>query len=172
MPRAPRRAPTQRASRFCCWTRIARSGISSRSAAGCARSARARELGGARRLLRAAGGDRRLPRRARDGRGHRLAAHRRALCATGAAGALADHRAQPRGRGRHGRGPAGRASTAGRRRRRAGAEAYHHLPAFAATCCKSSAGSRRRGRRSKPPRTCGQRARTRADGAPRRGARR
>ena len=50
--------------------------------------ARAQELGGAARQLRAAGGDHRLPRPRGDSRRHRLVADRRALCGTGGCHAI------------------------------------------------------------------------------------
>lgn len=77
--------------------------------------ARARTCPRARRcrtILRAPGRDCGVSRHGGDGRGHRLAAHRAPLRRAGAAGALADHRAQSRGRGRHGRGTASRARRA------------------------------------------------------------
>ena len=66
--------------------------------------ARARRRGG---LYVAPGGHRRLPCASPKGGRHRLAAHRRALCALGGHRALAGGRAQPRRRGRHGRGAGG-----------------------------------------------------------------
>jgi RNA polymerase sigma factor (sigma-70 family) len=77
--------------------------------------ARARTCPRARRcrtVLRDSGCDCGVSRHGGDACRYRLAAHRAALRRAGPVGALTDHRAQSRGRGRHGRGTAGRARPA------------------------------------------------------------
>ena len=111
---------------------------------------RARELGGAGGFYalqaaiiacHAAGG---------DGRRYRLVAHLSALCGAGGAGALADHRTQPRGRRRHGRGPGSGAGDRGPPGARARAQSLSSAAeAFAAICSTSSAAMRKPAPRSK-----------------------
>ena len=80
--------------------------------------------------VHAAGRDRRLPRAGARRRGHRLGrGSPRSTRALAAAHAVAGRRAQPGGRGRHGRRPGGRAG-AGRRAARPSRrlQGYHLLP--------------------------------------------
>ena len=104
------------------------------------------------RSLRPAGGAGRLPCRGARSRSDRLAAHRRALCRAGRGGAVAGGRAEPRGRGRHGRGTAGRPGD-----RRCPARRADRSPAItccrrcAATCSPGSAAPARRAPSSSAP---------------------
>ena len=85
---------------------------------------------------------------------YRLVAHLRTLCGARGAGALAGHRAQPRGRRRHGRGPGKRgwrSSTAWCKNPRS--KPIICSEASAATCCTSSAATRKRAPNWKQPRS-------------------
>ena len=114
--------------------------------------ARARELGGAGGFYALQAAIVACHAKAAHARCDRLAAHRRALCRAGGAGALADHRAQPRGGGRHGRGPGGRACDRGRHSRDEPAlKNYHLLPSVRGDLLQQARPLRRRpAPRSKP----------------------
>ena len=145
-----RRART--ASRCCCSTRTAARWdrlLIRRGLAALERAERARRRA---RPVRAAGGDRRLPRpgaHAEDTDWARIAALYDALAELSA---VAGRRAEPRGRGRDGVRP-GRRPRAGRRagRRSRRSRATTCCRACAATCSRSSAAPRRRAPSSSAP---------------------
>ncbi len=115
---------------------------------------RAEALGGARGPVRAAGRDRRLSRaRAHAGR-DRLGAHRRPLRRARRADAVADRRAQSRGRARDGMGPAAGLAIVDDAARRAGARALPPAAQRARRPARSSwaASTRRAPSSNAPPR--------------------